>query len=38
MDANNYSASGDIFVFDMNGNYENKYGVGYLPSSIVILD
>lgn len=38
MDANNYSASGDVFVFDMNGNYENKYGVGYLPSSIVILD
>ncbi len=36
MEAHNYSSTGDILVYDLNGNYETRFGVGYLPSNIVI--
>lgn len=38
MEANNYSSSGDVLIYDIDGNYLKKFGVGYLPSKMIVFN
>ena len=38
MEANNYSSTGDVMVYGMDGVFQNSFGVGYLPSKILIIN
>lgn len=35
-DAANFSTTGRVFVFDLEGNYKDKVNVSYLPSKVIV--
>lgn len=38
MEAHHYSSTGDVLIYDLNGNYQSKFSTGYLPSDVLIFD